>query len=303
MTTRVLVAALVLAGCQAAAPPVVEDTPAPPAPVAPPQLLADVAALADDALLGRASGTTGGALAARYIEDRFRAIGVEPALADGYRQPFRLPTGGEGVNLIGTIPGTVFPQQAILVTAHYDGLGVRGGEVYNGADDNASGVAALLLLAERLRERSPEHTILVAALDAEEIGLIGAQALASEPPVPLGAILVTVNLDMVSRGELWAAGTTHYPHLRPILAEAGLERFGHDTGAGAENWTGASDHAAFHRRGVPFVYLGVEDHADYHRPTDDSERIDSATFARAAAMIVRVVEALDDGHAALVAGR
>ncbi|PAP76766.1 M20/M25/M40 family metallo-hydrolase [Rubrivirga marina] len=303
----VLGLAVLLVGCQTNAPwPVVETPAAPAAPllVDAGQLMADVTALADDAYEGRRAGTEGGYRAADYVERRFREVGLEGAFEGQFRQPVVLPQGGEGVNVVGQISGTVFPQQALLVTAHFDHLGVRAGQVYNGADDNASGVATLLAVAEAFRADPPEHTVVVAALDAEEMGLVGAQALAEAPPVPLGAVLAVVNLDMVSRGPLWVAGVAHYPHLGALLRDAGLDlRFGHDTGQGTDNWTGASDHAVFHRLGVPFVYFGVEDHADYHEPTDDAARIDPATFGRAADAILRAARVLDGSHAELVAGR
>ena len=301
-----LALAVALVGCRANAPqPVVEPSaPAPERLVDLDRLMADVTALADDAYEGRRAGTPGGARAADYVERRFREVGLEGAFDGRFRQPVALPQGGEGINVVGQVVGTVFPQQALLVTAHFDHLGVRAGRVYNGADDNASGVAALLAVAEALRSDPPEHTVVVAALDAEEVGLVGARALADAPPLPLGAVLAVVNLDMVSRGPLWAAGTAHHPHLGVLLRDAGLDlRYGHDTGSGSDNWTGASDHAAFHRLGVPFVYLGVEDHADYHEPTDDADRIDPDTFGRAADTILRAVRVLDGSHVALVEGR
>lgn len=306
MRLRLLTLAALLAGCQATAPaPAVGPPPSAPARLVDAErLMADVTALADDAYEGRRAGTEAGYRAADYVEGRFREAGLEGAFDGRYRQPVLLPQGGEGVNIVGRVAGTVFPQQALLVTAHFDHLGVRAGQVYNGADDNASGVAVMLAVAEALRADPPAHTVVFAALDAEEMGLVGAQALAEAPPVPLGAVLAVVNLDMVSRGPLWAAGAAHYPHLGALLREAGLDlRYGHDTGQGADNWTGASDHAVFHRLGVPFVYFGVEDHADYHEPTDDAARIDPATFGAAADTILRAVRVLDGSHAALVAGR
>lgn len=276
-----------------------------------PALMADLRVLSADSMRGRGAGTPDLERAAAYVARRFAAIGVEPVGASGYDRAFALDGGGRGHNVVGRLSGTVHPQSVLLVTAHLDHLGVRRGLVYNGADDNASGVAALLAVAEALRRDPPQHTVVFAALDGEEIGLQGAQALAADPPVPLGAILAVVNLDMVARGDggaLWASGAAHYPHLRPILepvlAAAPVPvRFGHDGGAGSDNWTGASDHAAFHQRGVPFVYFGVEDHADYHTPTDDADRVQPAFFAGAAEAIVAAVRALDGAHAALVAGR
>ena len=294
-----------LVACRTAiAPPVEAPVSAAPVPQVAPQLLADVTTLASDAFEGRGAGTPGGYRAADFVERRFRESGLAGAFDDRFRQTVALPQGGDGVNLAARVEGTVFPQQVLLVTAHYDHLGVRAGQVYNGADDNASGVAALFALAEQLREDPPAHTVVLAAFDAEEQGLVGAQAFADTPPVPLGAVLAVVNLDMVSRGPLWAAGTAHYPHLGRLFQAAGLDlRYGHDEGTGADNWTGASDHAVFHRQGVPFVYFGVEDHADYHAPTDDAARIDPAVFAHNVDTVIEAVRVLDRRHAELVAGR
>ena len=303
-----LAALVAVAGCQQLAEPAPIRQPVAETAEAPGQLMADLRALSSDAMEGRGAGTPGGYRAADYVERRFREIGLEGAFDGRFRQGFPLQLGGQGVNVVAEVPGTVFPQQALLVTAHFDHLGVRWGQTYNGADDNASGVAVMLALAEHFSESPPQHTLIFAGLDGEEQGLVGAQALAGAPPVPLGAVLAVVNLDMVSRGPLWLAGGAHYPHLRRLLetplADRGLAvRFGHDTGAGSGNWTGASDHAAFHQRGVPFVYLGVEDHADYHRPSDTADRVDPAVFARAAEIIRATVEILDGSHAALVENR
>ena len=315
----ILGTSLALAACQTAPPPPVVaplGTPQPPAPglateVLQDRLMSDVNVLAADSLQGRAAATEGGMKARIYLEERFQGIGLEPMGETGYRQLVPLQSGKTGVNLVGRISGTVHPQSVLVVTAHYDHLGVRRGEIYNGADDNASGVAALLDVARRFKESPPEHTILFVAFDAEEQGLVGAQHFVAHPPVPVGAILATVNFDMVSRGDtgaLWVAGPSHYPHLgeiiEPVVQDALVPvRFGHDTGGGSDNWTSASDHGAFHQRDVPFLYFGVEDHADYHKPTDTADRIDPVFFAGAVEAIWSAVQALDADHAALAAGR
>ena len=316
MMRLVLLAALGLAACQSAPPP----APSPETPTAPggaagsllqARLLSDVRVLAADSLEGRLAGSEGGARARTYLEERFWGIGLEPVYGDSYRQRVPLQSGDTAVNLVGRIRGTVHPQQVLVVTAHYDHLGVRKGEVFNGADDNASGVAALLEVARRFQEAPPQHSVLFVALDAEEQGLIGAKHFVADSPVPLGAILANVNFDMVSRGDtgaLWVAGGTHYPHLRALLEPIASEvpvalRFGHDTGAGSDNWTSASDHGAFHARGIPFLYFGVEDHDDYHRATDDADAIAPDFFAGAVEAIWSALQVLDQGHAELVAGR
>jgi Zn-dependent M28 family amino/carboxypeptidase len=200
--------------------------------------------------------------------------------------------------------GTRHPERWLVVTAHYDHLGVQGGQVYNGADDNASGVAALLAMAAHLRQVPPGHSVLFALLDSEESGLQGAAALLEAPPVPVEAMLVNVNLDMVGRSarrELYVTGPAHRPWLVPFVRGAACRTpvrlvLGHDAGSATQDdWTSQSDHFRFHSRGIPFVYLGVEDHPDYHRPTDDVERVDLAFLAGAAQAAIALVEALDAG--------
>jgi Zn-dependent M28 family amino/carboxypeptidase len=261
------------------------------------RLLADVAALADDSMQGRALGTDGGRRARRFLEGRARGAG----LAGVRRQP--VPAGdGEGANLVALVPGTRATAPAIVVTAHYDHLGARGGEVFNGADDNASGAAALLALAAHLRAHPPAHPVVLAWLDGEELGLRGAAALVADPPVPLDAVAVNVNLDMVgrsARGELYVAGTGHRPWLAPYVRRAACATtatllLGHDAGwSRRDDWTTQSDHSRFHEAGIPFLYLGVEDHPDYHRPSDDVARLEPAFLAQSARAAIALVLALD----------
>jgi Zn-dependent M28 family amino/carboxypeptidase len=174
--------------------------------------------------------------------------------------------------------------------------------VYNGADDNASGVAGLLAAASRFARRPPRHSIIFAAFDAEEFGLRGASTFVAAPPVPVERIALNVNLDMIgrnARGELYAAGAHHRPYLRPLVervaARASVKLLqGHDDPKlGQNDWTFQSDHGAFHRAGVPFLYFGVEDHPDYHKPTDDFEKLSPEFFVRAAETVTAAVELLD----------
>ena len=268
-------------------------------------VMGDVRALAADSMEGRAAGSEGGGRARRYIVRRLEAIGVEP-LAAGYAMPFTFERGDEtveAVNLVGRVPGRSPEGPVMVVTAHYDHVGVQGGEIFNGADDNASGVAGLLEIARRLVADPLEHTVILAALDAEEMGLRGAREFVASPPVPLERIAVVVNMDMIARGdrgELYAAGAYHYPFLRPLLAEVAAQApvtllLGHDSPdlGPAQDWTLLSDHGAFHEAGIPFVYFGVEDHPDYHSPTDDVERIDPDFFVGAVETVAAAVERLD----------
>jgi Zn-dependent M28 family amino/carboxypeptidase len=268
-------------------------------------LMADVTVLAADSLEGRGAGTPGGEKARRYLMQRLQGMGFVVAQDTFPLRRRGQDEGGEprtGVNLVVTVPGTTFPDRWIVLTAHYDHVGVRNGQVFNGADDNASGTAAVLALAEMLRAAPPGHSVLVALLDAEEGGLQGARHLVANPAVPLDRILVNVNLDMVghSDGELWVTGTYPYPALKPLVeavepAPPVFLRFGHDTpeDRGSDNWVSASDHGAFHREGIPFLYFGVADHPDYHRPTDDADTLNPAFLAGATETVRRVLAHLD----------
>lgn len=292
---RPLIAFLVFAlATGAAAPPRVRPLPAGDAV----RLLNDVRILSADDMQGREAGTPGGAMARVYIEKRLKAIGVRAGLPGGFEQPFVIVNHGktlQGVNVVGVIPGRRKGGKVMVVTAHYDHLGVRKGEIYNGADDNASGVAGLLAVAEAFRRAPPRHTVYLVALDGEEMGLLGAQALVSRPPAPLARIALNVNFDMLSKnakGELYASGATPWPFLRPRLdaiAAAAPVRLlqGHDSGKlDPDDWTNQSDHYAFHQQKIPWVYFGVEDHPEYHRPSDKFETVPQDFFKRSAATVV-----------------
>lgn len=264
------------------------------------RLWRDLEVLAHDSMQGRRVGTEGSRMARVHLVERLAELGLEPVL-----DTFTVERGGDtrtGVNVRATVRGTEHPERYLVLTAHYDHLGVRGGEVYNGTDDNASGSAGVLALAGRLVERPPRHSVVLALLDAEEGDLDGARHLVASFPVPLDRVLVNLNLDMIarSRGELWVSGTYPYPALRPLVEAAEVVppvflRFGHDTpeDTGADNWVVASDHAAFHREGVPFLYFGVADHPGYHDPTDDIEHIDPAFYVAAVETVAHVFDVLD----------
>jgi Zn-dependent M28 family amino/carboxypeptidase len=269
-------------------------------------ILENLRVLSADAMQGRGTGTEGAARARAWLREAFAAAGLESS--DGsFEHPFGWPSGNDtattrGVNVVGLRRGADLTAGAIVVSAHYDHEGVRGGEIYNGADDNASGTIALVALARALRLHSLRHDLLFVALDAEEVGLRGARAFVASPPVPIESIAFNVNMDMIARtaGVLWAAGASHTPALRPLLegvaATAPLTlRLGHDRPGAPEgdDWTGASDHGAFHDAGIPFLYLGVEDHPDYHRPTDDFERVDPGEYMDALRTVLMTLLQLD----------
>lgn len=270
-------------------------------------------ALSADDMQGRKVGTEENARARAMIIERFEELGVQPD-GPGYERPFVYggfadpQTGAStqpekpGVNIVGYVPGTENRDISMIITAHYDHLGEFNGEIFNGADDNASGVVGLLAAAEYFVNNPPRHDVAFVALDAEEDGLGGAIAFVADPPVPLETVALNLNFDMLSRGDnglLWASGTSHWPEMKPIVAEVAARapvqiEFGFDEGNGREDWTQLSDHAAFFRVGIPHLYFGVEDHPDYHKPTDDFENIDQEWFLRSVDSVIMVAIALDE---------
>lgn len=315
-----MAALTLLAGCEslnlpwekADAAPAVVAAPAAAEIAVPPQLLEDVRILSADDMEGRDTGSPGGERARAYIVSRLEAMEIA-APPMGRLQPFEAegrtregPKKFSGTNILGLIPGTRVTDKYIVVSAHYDHVGVSGGFIYNGADDNASGVATMLELAARLKAAPPEHSVIIVAFDGEERGLIGAKHFVEAPPVPLSSIVLNINYDMTSRaetdGKLWVTGTYQHPGLKPLIEGVGPVgavslAFGKDTPAdtGADNWVSSSDHGAFHRAGLPFLYFGVDYHPDYHRPSDDFEKITPSVFASATELAIAAFRRLDQG--------
>ena len=269
------------------------------------RLIADLSALAADSMEGRRIATPGGARARAYLLRAFTRIGLAP-VRDSFPAPFVAKTRAAeliGVNLVGMIRGTKHADRYLVVSAHYDHLGVRNGVIYNGADDNASGTAAVLAMAQWFKSHPPENSVIFALFDGEETGLLGAKAFLEKPPVPIERIVANVNLDMVSRnvkGELYASGASPFPVMKPLLdsiaAIAPVKLLlGHDTGVGESNWIQQSDQGPFDTKKIPFVYFGVEDHPDYHKPGDKVEHIEPGFYYRCVQTIAEFVRRLDLG--------
>lgn len=282
------------------------------------QLLSDVRVLASPAFEGRRTGSPGIRKARDYLEQRLRATGATP-LGETFVQQFsftRMASVGRqndrhyanAANLIGIIKGSRHPERYIVLSAHYDHLGHQRGKLHPGADDNASGVAVVLAAARWFSANRPEHSIVISLFDGEEMGLEGAKHFVRTMPLRKDRIIANLNFDMVSRndkGEINVAGTSYTPWLRAVVEQAarrsGLKvAFGHDQPKAltrVDDWTGSSDHGAFHDAGIPFLYFGVEDHDDYHGPGDTFENITPEFFRKAAQFGLDTAVTLDR-HAA-----
>jgi Zn-dependent M28 family amino/carboxypeptidase len=275
------------------------------------QIMSDIRRLADDSMRGRRVGTPENAKARDFLAARFDALGLETVAGMRIQKwtsaSRRAGTDSiRGANVLGMIKGTKTPEEYIVVSAHFDHLGVGrpvdGDSTYNGADDNGSGTVALLALARHFMQARPAHSILFALVDGEESGELGSRAFVAAPPVALEKILIDVNMDMVGRNihnELYAAGPSKYPQLRPLVEGSVacapapiILKIGHDS-AGRDDWTNQSDQGAFHAKGIPFVYFGEEDHPDYHRPGDSADHLMPAFLVNAARLVADFVHRFD----------
>lgn len=283
-----------------------------------PALLHDLQILSADDMEGRQVGSAGGAKARAFVIERFKASGIVP-LGDSYEQPFTFTAGRggaqaerQGVNIIGKIEGTASPNQYIVVSAHYDHIGVRNGTVFNGADDNASGTAGLFAVAKYFSTHKPANTIIFAAFDAEESGLRGSRAFVAKLPVDAAAIGIDLNMDMIGRDPnnlLYVVGTYTQPFLKPfierIAAKAPVKLvMGHDDPVKAkaeprnqavEDWTSDSDHKSFCDAKIPCLYFGVEDFDQHHQSTDDYATMTFGFYVRAVETMVYAAQEFD-GH-------
>lgn len=238
----------------------------------------DVDWLADDARGGRWYRSIGAWEASAYIKDAYAAAGLQPLPGcDSIYLPTDDPR--DAPNVAAMWPGS--DDTYVMLTAHYDHLRPRQfGEdrIFNGADDNASGTAALLAIARWLRANRPtlEASIVLVSFTGEEAGFVGSEHFANNPPFSLERVRGLINLDMISRGERDLIFLVDGPGSSHI--DAAIERANADVGLRIvrdqhADWLRRGDQAPFVDRGVPCVFLSVEDHEDYHQVTDHADRI------------------------------
>lgn len=207
-------------------------------------------------------------------------------------------------NVIGFIEGTdpVLKNEVIVIGAHYDhvGLGYYGamrqedkGQIHNGADDNASGTAGIIELAEAFSKNKLKRSILFAAFSAEENGLIGSKYYVYEQPlIPLEKTVAMLNLDMISRNNekmLWIGGAFYSDDLR-FVAEKANEEVGFELLYNVGLLTNASDQAPFLRRKIPALFFFAGDHDDYHTPEDDIEKINTGKIVSVCRLVYHTAE-------------
>src|SRR5436190_5713189 len=268
------------------------------------RILADVRFLADDSQEGRGVGTAGLERSGAYIKEGFGRAGLQASFQDftiPQDAPAALHTslaGSPTRNVIAVIPGAS-PQwrgELVVVGAHYDHLGKGGfgaldpdstGRVHNGADDNASGTAALLEVGRLLASRKPARTTVLVAFSGEELGTLGSSYFVQHPtPQPIDSLYAMLNMDMVGRLRnarlmaLGAATAREFPALLDSLNTP--PRF--DLRASGDGW-GPSDHAVFFATRHPVLHFFTDLHEDYHRSTDDWQKLNVAGIAQVAQFV------------------
>jgi len=303
MPLRCLLVALSIA-CVAPAPAT------PPSPIPPSGVASDVAYLTSPDLEGRAVGSAGGDRAVIFFAERYIGLGLNGGFASSCPDRSNCPQSyvqmftanhERGENLVATVPGAdpTLRGRYVIVGAHYDHLGLstkgaldpeRGSVLRVGADDNASGTAALLELGRRLARNPSAATVLLAHFDAEELGLIGSEVFVKNSPVPLDSIALMINLDMVGRlrrgrllVEMTALASPYRVVIDSLAKELGIPlQFTRRT-------AGKSDHSTFANVGVPSMHFFTGLHSDYHRVSDKPEKVDAAGILRIADLVESIV--------------
>lgn len=246
-----------------------------------------VEALADDTFEGRDAGSRGGRAAGTYLAKRFEDLKLKPLGDQGtYFQNFQY--NGVSRNIVGMIEGSdeKLKEEVVVIGAHYDhvGYGRKGnsfgplGYIHNGADDNASGTSGLLEVMEAFSKlpSPPRRSVMFALWDAEEQGLIGSKHWVAQPTIPLERVVFYLNLDMIGRlgkGGVEVIGWRTMPGLRKLVSN--INRDNNLTLDFVYKIKEDSDHHPFFAKQIPFLMYHTGLHEDYHRPSDDADRINA----------------------------
>ena len=277
----------------------------------------DIAVLASDAYEGRETGTKGEQEAAEYISKRFKDLGLEPKGTNGFFQTFSFKPKTDphsevsyvtmaedstitGTNILGFINNNA--EQTIIIGAHYDHLGFgsegslyRGKEkaIHNGADDNASGVAVMLDLISKMKNANKSNNYLFMAFSGEEMGLLGSNYFVKNPTIDIKKANYMINMDMVGRlkadSTLAVYGVGTSPRFKQSLM-ANNTRF---KLIEKESGVGPSDHTSFYLSDIPVLHFFTGQHEDYHKPGDDSDKLNYEGMEAISNYIFDVISDLD----------
>ncbi|WP_439130272.1 M28 family peptidase [Polaribacter sp.] len=277
----------------------------------------DVTFLASDDLEGRQTGTEGEKKAANYITKRFEELGLSKKGTEGYLQHFtfkpktnphdevKFDVNGDGTitgnNVIGFLDNKA--ENTIIIGAHYDHLGY-GGEgslyrdsikaIHNGADDNASGVAVLLNLVAKLKEKNTNNNYLFMAFSGEEMGLLGSNYFVKNPTIDTKKVSYMINMDMVGRMKKDSSLAVYGTGTSPIFKQVLKSHNDNFKLIQQESGVGPSDHTSFYLADIPVLHFFTGQHEDYHKPGDDSEKLNYDGMYLISDYIFNIISDLDD---------
>jgi hypothetical protein len=272
------------------------------------ELRAHVYRLSSPSFLGRRG--PGAARTAAHLAEALKKLRLRPAFGDSYFQPFPEAEGrpeGEfsGRNVVAILPGSdrLLKDEWIVLSAHFDHLGVKDEVLYPGADDNATGVAMLLEVAEyfALCGHRPRRTLVFAFFDQEEAGLLGSRYFAAHPPLPLTDLKAFLTADMLGRSMggvmneyVFVLGSENSPRLRKLVTEVKPEKELTVARIGVDIIGTRSDYGPFRDKKVPFLFFSTGEHRDYHQPSDTPEKVDYTRLRRIACWIRDLTARLAD---------
>ena len=277
----------------------------------------DVTFLADDKLEGRQTGTEGEKAAAAYIAERFKNLNLTSKGTNGYFQTFSFKPKTEphqevnytvkdgdstitGTNVIGYIDNKA--PKTVVIGAHYDHLGYgaegslhRGDTaIHNGADDNASGVAVLLNLVSKLKDTLQKNNYLFIAFSGEEMGLLGSNYFVKNPTIDSSSMNYMINMDMVGRLKKDSTLAVYGTGTSPIFKQTLTAHNSKFKLISKESGVGPSDHTSFYLNNIPVLHFFTGQHEDYHKPGDDSEKLNYAGMETIGNYIFDIIGDLDD---------
>ncbi|MBP9793669.1 MAG: M28 family peptidase [Flavobacterium sp.] len=266
--------------------------------------------IASDQMQGRNTGEAGQKEAGKYIIDQYKNAGISfPKGANSYYQPIPAsffqkafsPKLGDSENIWTFIEGTEKPEEIVVVSAHYDHVGMKNGEVYNGADDDGSGTVALIEIAQAFQKaknegNGPKRSILFLHVTGEEHGLHGSRYYSENPLFPLANTVADVNIDMIGRRDELHKDSNNYVYvigsdylstdLFELTEKANKEYvnlqldYKYNDKNDPNRFYYRSDHYNFAKHNIPSVFLFNGTHEDYHMPTDDPEKIEYDALAK-----------------------
>jgi len=282
--------------------------------ILPETLYKDLLYLSSDSLKGRLTGSLEEQKSAEYIIDRLTEIGIQPKGKEGFLHPFSYslsshtmhqdtlnPIRGIAHNVVGYIDNQA--QYTVVLGAHYDHLGLgeiasmgNKGLIHNGADDNASGVAGILSLAQYFKQNAiQEHyNFLFIFFSGEELGLLGSKAWCDDPSISLSNIHYMINLDMIGRldsidKKLFISGLGTSTVFNSLIDSLGTDLKIQKDSSGL----GPSDHASFYLKNIPVLYFFTGQHLDYHKETDDMEALNIFGEQEVLQYVVQIIHTLD----------